>query len=62
MEWARVTLEQSIIIFGDEVKEIQALVYSNIAEVIVIESVSEDAIEWIDFAIVDEFYAVIVDE
>lgn len=62
MEWARVTLEQSIIIFGDEVKEIQALIYSNIAEVIVIESVSEDAIEWIDFAIVDEFYAVIVDE
>jgi hypothetical protein len=62
MERARVTLEQSTIIFGDEVKEIQALIYSNIAEVIVIESVSEDAIEWIDFAIVDEFYAVIVDE
>jgi|LakMenE18May11ns_1017448.scaffolds.fasta_scaffold5346562_1 hypothetical protein len=62
MERARVTLEQSTIIFGDEVKEIQALIYSNIAEVIVIESVSEDAFEWIDFAIVDEFYAVIVDE
>ena len=62
MEWARIVLEDFAIVLCDEVEEVKAFVDSDVAKVVVVHCVREDVVERVDFAIVYELDAAVVDE
>lgn len=62
MEWVRIIFEDFTIILSDEVKKVKTFVNSDIAEIIVIDSVGEDVVEGVCFAIVYELDTVVIDE
>lgn len=62
MEWVRIIFEEFTIILSDEVKKVKTFVNSDIAEIIVIDSIGEDVVEGLCFAIVYELDTIVIDE
>lgn len=62
MEWVRIIFEDFTIILSDEVKKVKTFVNSDIAEIIVIDSIGEDVVEGLCFAIVYELDTIVIDE